>query len=39
MLYLDREDIQESAEKILEYTKDMSFDEFSRDIKTISQPG
>ena len=29
------EDIQESAEKILEYTKEMSFDEFSRDIKTI----
>lgn len=29
------EDILESAEKILQYTKDMSFDEFSDDNKTI----
>ena len=29
------EDIQESAEKILEYTKDLTFEEFSIDNKTI----
>jgi uncharacterized protein with HEPN domain len=29
------EDIHESAERILEYTKDMSFDVFSRDHKTV----
>ena len=29
------EDIQDSAEKILEYTKEMSFEEFSTDNKTI----
>ena len=29
------EDILESAEKILEYTKVMSFEEFSKDNKTI----
>jgi uncharacterized protein with HEPN domain len=29
------EDIQESAEKILEYTGDMSFEEFSNDNKTV----
>jgi uncharacterized protein with HEPN domain len=29
------EDIQESAEKILEYTKDLTFEEFSKDNKTI----
>ena len=29
------EDIQESAEKILEYTKDFTFDEFSKDNKTV----
>jgi uncharacterized protein with HEPN domain len=29
------EDIKESAEKILEYIKDLSFDEFSKDKKTI----
>jgi len=29
------EDIQESAEKILEYTKNMSFEEFSKDNKTV----
>lgn len=28
-------DIQESAEKILEYIRDLSFDEFSKDNKTI----
>lgn len=29
------EDIRESAEKILEYTKGMSFEEFSGDNKTV----
>ena len=29
------EDIHESAEKILEYTKNMSFEEFSKDNKTV----
>jgi uncharacterized protein with HEPN domain len=29
------EDIQESAEKILEYTRDLTFEEFSIDNKTI----
>jgi uncharacterized protein with HEPN domain len=29
------EDIMESAEKILDYTKDLSFDDFSQDNKTI----
>ena len=29
------EDIQESAEKILSYTKDLTFEEFSVDNKTI----
>ena len=29
------EDIQESAEKILEYIENMSFEEFSKDNKTI----
>jgi len=29
------EDIQESAEKILEYTRGMSFDQFSDDHKTV----
>lgn len=29
------EDIQESAEKILEYTRDLSFEDFSKDNRTI----
>jgi uncharacterized protein with HEPN domain len=29
------EDIQESAEKILEYTKNLSFEEFANDNKTV----
>jgi uncharacterized protein with HEPN domain len=29
------EDIQESAEKILDYTRNLSFEEFSKDNKTI----
>ena len=29
------EDIQESAEKILEYTRKMTFEEFSKDNKTV----
>jgi uncharacterized protein with HEPN domain len=29
------EDIRESAEKILEYTKDISFEEFSDDNRTV----
>jgi len=29
------EDIQESAQKILDYTRNLSFDEFSKDNKTI----
>ena len=29
------EDIKESAERILEYIKDLSFDEFSKDNRTI----
>ena len=29
------EDIQDSAEKILEYTRGMSFDMFSKDNKTV----